>query len=90
MVTADEIPWTLEPASRAEAIDLLMLDDVELFEHAEFLRRELQAERGVRSVAIQRIRQLTHELHVNREQLARVRNEYRALRVQTMEKSTAA
>jgi hypothetical protein len=75
---------------RLEALNLLILDDARLFEHAALLGRELWTQRCVVSVAIERVNQLTHELRLSREQLARVNDEYRALRAQVTQKAIAA
>jgi hypothetical protein len=90
MLALDDIPWNSDPLPRAEEADPLILDDAELFSFALTVREELRAHRLALSVAIEQIRRLTAELHTTREQLARVRDEYRALRVQTMEKAVAA
>lgn len=47
MVRVDEIPWTREALPRAESVDLLTLDDEELFSYARDLQIELESVRNL-------------------------------------------
>jgi len=76
----DQIQWALERVDTPERIDLLGLNDFQLFDHAELLQREIRVLRAVVTASLEELHHRDREIERQRREASRLRDELRTLR----------
>ena len=79
-LTADDIPWALARIDLPERVDLLALNDSEIYDHACLLQREVRSLRAIVKAAIQQRYERDRELETTRRTISRLRSELRVIR----------
>jgi hypothetical protein len=80
MLRFDDIRWTSDPLLTADRIDLLTLNDDELFRYARAMQGQIRADRRVRSVALALIAELYDSVLKHKETNRRLIGEVTQLR----------
>jgi hypothetical protein len=84
-----DISWVLSRLDTPDRVDLLELNEFELYDHACVLQRENRAQRAVIKAAIAQLHEKDRGLEQQRRETGRLRSELRALRERTMGRNAA-